>query len=184
MPNRVAVAAALLIVAVSAPRAGAVGGAVGGRVPQAAAPGPGGEADAVIYTAPVSPLRVVRGFRPPENRYGAGHRGVDLGVDLNTTVRTAGAGVVRFAGPVAGRGVVVVLHADGISTEYEPVTPSVRAGAVVRSGQIIGHVHGTHRGCPAACLHWGARRGGEYLDPLALLRPLGPVVLLPWPRGS
>jgi hypothetical protein len=36
-----------------------------------------------------------------------------------------------------------------------------------------------HPGCPvAACLHWGLRRGADYLDPLALLG-LGPVRLLP-----
>jgi hypothetical protein len=32
------------------------------------------------------------------------------------------------------------------------------------------------------CAAWGARRGDIYLDPLELLRPLGPVRLLPW-RG-
>ena len=34
------------------------------------------------------------------------------------------------------------------------------------------------------CLHWGARRGDTYLDPLSLLRPLGPVRLLPWSSAA
>jgi murein DD-endopeptidase MepM/ murein hydrolase activator NlpD len=91
--------------------------------------------------------------------------------------------VVRFAGPVAGRGVVVLQHPDGISTEYEPVRalPRVVAGAAVIRGAPLGVVVGTHHGCsPGRCLHWGARRGDRYLDPLSLLVPLGPVALLPW----
>jgi murein DD-endopeptidase MepM/ murein hydrolase activator NlpD len=109
---------------------------------------------------------------------------VDLRTGVDSAVRSAGAGIVRFAGAVGGRGVIVVAHADGISTEYEPVTSSVRAGTAVRAGQLIGHLHGAHAGCSGPCLHWGARRLDDYLDPLTLLRPLGPVVLLPWLRGG
>ncbi len=138
-----------------------------------------------MYRAPVAPLRVLRVFAPPARRYGAGHLGVDLAVGPGGLVRSAGAGTVTFAGSVAGRGVVVVAHPDGIRTEYEPIAPSVRAGAAVAIGSVLGVVHGRrHLGCDRYCLHWGARRGDTYLDPLSLLRPLGPVRLLPWPRGA
>jgi murein DD-endopeptidase MepM/ murein hydrolase activator NlpD len=134
----------------------------------------------VTYVAPLpEPAEVVRGFDPPATRYGPGHLGVDLRARRGATVASAGAGVVRFAGPVAGRGVVVIEHPDGVRTEYEPVAPWVRAGAQVRAGDPIGVVNGRHAGCPGWCLHWGARRGDTYLNPLDLLRPLGPVVLLP-----
>ncbi|WP_375500059.1 peptidoglycan DD-metalloendopeptidase family protein [uncultured Jatrophihabitans sp.] len=132
----------------------------------------------VIYRAPVVPLTVLRGFSPPATRYGAGHLGVDLAA--HGAVRSAGAGTVLFAGSVAGRGVVVVLHPDGIRTEYEPLRPAVARGQHVAVGTVLGVVSGAHRGCPGSCLHWGARRGDTYLDPLRLLRPLGPVRLLPW----
>jgi murein DD-endopeptidase MepM/ murein hydrolase activator NlpD len=129
----------------------------------------------------VSPLRVVRAFDPPEQQYGPGHLGVDVATRRAEVIAAAGDGVVSFAGSVAGRGLVVVQHADGISTEYEPVQPLVLRGAVVQRGQPIGREHGVHGACALdACLHWGARRDGEYLDPLLLLRPLGPVRLLPW----
>lgn len=140
-------------------------------------------APAVAYRAPVDGgLRVVRGFSPPASRYGAGHLGVDLAVRTGSPVRASAAGMVRFAGSVAGRGVVVIRHPDGISTEYEPVAPRVHAGMAVAAGAIIGTLNGQHPGCRWAggCLHWGARRGADYLDPLGLLRPLGVVRLLPW----
>jgi murein DD-endopeptidase MepM/ murein hydrolase activator NlpD len=127
------------------------------------------------------PGPVVRGFVPPPGPYAPGHRGVDFAVGAGDVVRAAASGRVRFAGHVADRGVVVVVHADGVSTEYEPVEPIVRAGAPVRGGDPLGQVHGRHGSCAAdRCLHWGARRGGVYFDPMRLLRPLGVVRLLPW----
>jgi murein DD-endopeptidase MepM/ murein hydrolase activator NlpD len=156
-----------------------VGGSVGRS--NTVAPVEGPVATAVSYAAPVAPVRVVRPFIAPVGEFGAGHRGVDLATARRTAVGAAGAGVVTFAGLVAGRGVVVVAHADGVSTEYEPVRPAVSTGTTVRRGQLLGRVRGTHGSCaPGSCLHWGARRGGAYFDPMLLLRPLGPVRLLPW----
>ncbi len=146
-----------------------------------APPAPALRAEMVGYRAPLpGPLRVLRGFDPPVTPYGPGHLGADLAAAPGARVLAAGPGVVRFAGPVAGRGVVVVAHRDGISTEYEPVRPLVGAGVAVAGGQVVGTLAGRHRGCTSSCLHWGARRGDRYLDPLGLLRPLGPVRLLPW----
>jgi murein DD-endopeptidase MepM/ murein hydrolase activator NlpD len=136
----------------------------------------------VSYRAPLAgQLRVVRSFQPPPEKYQAGHLGVDLASPLGSSVLAAGSGVVRFAGQVAGRGVLVIAHPDGMSTEYEPITAAVAAGDQVRAGQAIGLIAGLHRGClPTGCLHWGARRGSDYLDPLQLLQPAGVVRLLPW----
>src|SRR5690349_10872371 len=87
----------------------------------AAAPvAPSGTA-AVTYVAP-APLRVLRPFEAPPTPFGPGHRGVDLATRAGEAVHAAGAGVVIFAGAVAGRGVVVLQHPDGVSTEYEPIT--------------------------------------------------------------
>jgi murein DD-endopeptidase MepM/ murein hydrolase activator NlpD len=148
-----------------------------------AAPIPGGVRSAPgAYVAPVTgAIRILVAFSPPATRYGAGHRGVDLALGPGASVLAAGAGVVRFAGLVAGRGVVVVDHRDGVSTEYEPVSAAVGVGQRVKAGQRIGRLQGLHPPCsPQSCLHWGARSGDAYLDPQSLLRPLGPVRLLPW----
>jgi murein DD-endopeptidase MepM/ murein hydrolase activator NlpD len=123
--------------------------------------------------------RVVRSFDPPPQRWLPGHRGVDLAARPGVTVYAAGPGVVRFAGVIAGQGVVSVEHRGGLRTTYEPVVPTVRAGEAVAAGDAVGRLAAGHPGCAEpACLHWGLRRGGEYLDPLALLG-LGHVRLLP-----
>ena len=126
------------------------------------------------YGWPLSPVpSVVRRFEPPAERWLPGHRGVDLAAVPGAVVRSAGAGVVHFSGPVAGKPVVSIRHADGLLTTYEPVAGSVRAGAVVGRGSPIGVLEAGHAGCRTGCLHWGARRGAGssavYLDPLALL---------------
>ncbi|WP_342663102.1 M23 family metallopeptidase [Gordonia shandongensis] len=127
------------------------------------------------YDWPLAPRpSVVRSFDPPAQRWLAGHRGVDLAAPAQSAVLAARAGSVVFAGPLAGRPVVSILHPDGLSTTYEPVDPRVRRGEQVVTGQVIGYLVAGHEGCRrAACLHWGARRGtgrlADYLNPLGLL---------------
>jgi murein DD-endopeptidase MepM/ murein hydrolase activator NlpD len=145
-----------------------------------APPAPPPVAVGPVWAAPVDGgLQVTRPFDAPVDRWGAGHRGVDLAAAPGTAVRAAGDGVVLFAGLVAGRPVVSVLHGGGLRTTYEPVMPAVRAGARVTTGTVLGLLLPGHAGCPAAaCLHWGLRRGEQYLDPLTLVG-LGRVRLLP-----
>jgi len=150
-------------------------------VPAPAVAAPAVLAAAARWVAPMDgALDVTRPFEAPPGPYAAGHRGVDLGVAPGSPVRAAGDGVVVFAGMVAGRPVISIDHANGLRTTYEPVDPSVAAGQQVARGSPIGTLLAGHAGCPrAACLHWGARRGETYLDPMALLRPVQ-VRLLPF----
>lgn len=146
------------------------------------------------YVPPVPgvspPSGVEHPFDPPEQAWGAGHRGVDLTAPTGSRVVSPGPGVVTFAGQVARRGVVVVTHPDGLRSSLEPVMASVPVGATVAAGGAIGVVEGGPAGggdgggttpnhcAPGSCVHWGVRRGERYLDPLSLLdRPR--IVLLP-----
>jgi len=150
---------------------------------QSAAAGPRTYAQpAERFSWPLAPAPTVsRAFQPPSKPYGPGHRGVDLVGAPGQPVLAAGAGTVVYAGPLADRGVVSVDHADGLRTSYEPVVATVRAGQLVHRGEPVGALAAGHLGCSApACLHWGLRRDGQYLDPLMLVRPAR-VRLLPWP---
>jgi murein DD-endopeptidase MepM/ murein hydrolase activator NlpD len=140
--------------------------------------------DAVVsaYVLPVTGTpEILRPFEQPPTPYAAGHRGVDLATSPGEIVRAAAGGTVVFAGEVAGRGIVVIAHPDGVSTEYEPIAASVRLGQAVGPGDPIGQVSGQHADWPTGeALHWGARRGGVYFDPMTLLAGLGPVHLIGW----
>lgn len=125
---------------------------------------------------PVSPATVLRSFEPHE-RFGPGHRGVDLAAAPGQLVRSALPGVVTFTGQVAGRPAVVVDHGGDLRTTYLPVEATVSEGDSVVGGGPVGQLAFDGHCGSTPCLHWGARRGDSYLDPRTLLEQ--PVVLLP-----
>lgn len=155
-------------------------------------PGPRGRETPANETSgrwlpPVDPLRVERGFQAPAQNWLPGHRGVDLAAPDGAPVRAPADGRVAFVGMVAGKPVLSLDHRDPdgdglLRTTYEPVLASVDRGATVRRGEVVGTVVVTGIShCAQGCLHWGARRDGNYLDPLGLLG--GRVRLLtPWSR--
>jgi murein DD-endopeptidase MepM/ murein hydrolase activator NlpD len=125
-----------------------------------------------------APDRVVRDFDPPAQPWLAGNRGLDLAGHAGELVRAAGAGVVSFAGIIAGIGVVSVTSGP-LRTTYEPLAVKVHSGDAVAAGAVLGRLTLAGSHClPGVCLHWGLLRGQDYLDPLALLG-LEQVRLLP-----
>ena len=125
--------------------------------------------------------RVVHAFDPPAKPWLSGHRGVDLAAAQGEAVAAPATGVVSFSGVVAERAVLAITVAGGLRISFEPVTSTLRAGDLVVAGHVIGLVEGpTHcDGSAASCLHWGVRRGEEYVDPLQFVLDLRPSVLLP-----
>jgi hypothetical protein len=110
------------------------------------------------------------------------HRGVDLAARPGAAVRSACAGIVVHAGPVAGQGRVVSVRCGARRVSYLPLARlAVRAGASIRAGTPIGTVAAGHGG-----LHVGVRREADrfgYEDPLALLSaPTPPAIPAP-PAG-
>lgn len=133
-----------------------------------AAAGPAGPAAAeappaapVTYRPPVdAPL--ADGFRPPANPYGAGNRGIDYATEPGQPVVAAAPGQVVFAGRVGNGLHVTVLHADGLRTSYSFLAEvAVRRGDRVEAGAVLGTA--------GAGLHFGARAGEAYVDPMVLL---------------
>ncbi len=123
---------------------------------------------AEVWTRPVAG-RVVRPFVAPRNRYGAGHRGVDLAAPLGTPVMSAGDGRVVFAGAVAGSLHVVVDHGHGLRTSLSFLaTIRVRVGQVVVGGEPVGTAGGTGVDHDVGVVHLGLRVGDVYVDPMRL----------------
>ena len=137
-----------------------------------------------MWVSPVQPMTVVRGFDAPSSSWGAGHRGVDLSATAGTWVHAAGDGTVAFVGTIAGKEVVSIRH-DTLTTTYEPVHAHVRINETVHVDDVIGvvTVAGGHCGGMVGCMHWGAKRGTTYLNPLALLGK-APIVLKPGRAGA
>lgn len=130
--------------------------------------------DVVVRYEPPVAGEVMRPFQRPSSEFGQGHRGVDLAATPGTPVSAAASGYVHHAGAVGQLVWVSIGHGDGILTSYGPLRDlEVRRGEQVVRGQRLGVLapggHGDDRRDQG--LHWGARRGLTYLDPLGLLDP-------------
>ncbi len=132
------------------------------------------------WSWPLAPKpAVVRPFDPPPEPWLSGHRGVDLQAAADGVPVTSPAdGVVAFVGVVVDRPVITIDHGGGLRSSFEPVRSHLHQGEQVRKGQEIGVLEPGHCG-QLPCVHWGVRRGEEYVDPLAFVMDLRPSVLLP-----
>lgn len=161
-------------------------------------------ASRVRYRSPTSESRprVIRPFEKPTQRWGAGHRGVDIAVpENNRRVYAPAPGKVVFSGTVVNRKVLVIAHPDGRRSTFEPMDETLPVGTTVAAGDVIGTVGGAADGnserpylrCSTPCLYWGVRQGGargdgsgkeaEYINPMSLLGSKEPSILLPVPGG-
>lgn len=136
-------------------------------------------ASAVVLDRPV-PGAVLAVFDAP-TRYGPGHRGVDLAAPVDSPVRAAAGGRVTFAGRVVGTTWVTVDHGVLRTTVGPLQTVSVDLGQVVTRGQVVGTSGRAH---DRSAVHWSARRGDVYVDPLGAGRTLGTLVPEPSPSRA
>lgn len=123
---------------------------------------------------------VVAVFDAPEERWGPGHRGLDLRTTTGARVTAVADGVVTHRGRIAGRGTVSITHDNGVRSTYEPVDSALAVGRRVHRGDVIGRIADDPGHCPpSSCLHLGAKRGSDYLDPLPFFGGPRRVILLP-----
>ncbi|WP_017202014.1 peptidoglycan DD-metalloendopeptidase family protein [Microbacterium algeriense] len=128
---------------------------------------------------PVAGVRsVVNPYRAPAHRYGAGHRGVDLGAAIGAVVVAPAPGVVAFRGTVVDRALLTIAHDDGLVSTFEPLSSTLQPGQLVAAGQEIGRVDVGGHTSPGA-LHVGVRRDGAYINPMLLFDDVPRAVLLP-----
>ena len=130
-----------------------------------------------VFRPPVD-APVIDPFRPPENPYGPGNRGIEYDTDPGDAVRAAASGTVDFAGAVAGSLHVTVDHGGGLLSSYSYLRRiSVRVGVNVARGAVIG-IAGER-------LHFGVRLDGGYTDPgtfIGVRRVRVRLVPLSWRR--
>ncbi|MEZ5238600.1 MAG: M23 family metallopeptidase [Microthrixaceae bacterium] len=121
---------------------------------------------------------VVDRFRPPRSEWGAGNRGWEFDTRGGEAVRAVGAGVVTFAGFVAGRHVVSIDHGAGLVSSVTGLrSVDVARGERVAAGDLLGTA--------MAALHLGFRSKGRYVDPAQFYERPVHAVLVPLPeRGG
>ncbi len=134
-------------------------------------------AQADFWVPPVAGAKI-RDFDPAEPDWESGHRGVDFTAAPGDPVVSPAAGVVVFAGRVAGVPVVTIRHGDLRST-LQPVEAKLSPGETVAAGAVVGRA--AAGGHCSGCVHWGVKQGEAYLDPTGFVRSRHPQLL---PSGS
>ncbi|MEX0868618.1 MAG: peptidoglycan DD-metalloendopeptidase family protein [Nitriliruptoraceae bacterium] len=108
---------------------------------------------------------VVGEFAAPRTPFGPGRRGIHIAAAPGAPVRAAADGVITFAGQVAAETWVTIEHGNGTATTYGPLAAlTVRRGAAIDRGESLGVLADAD-----GYLHWGAKRGGAYIDPAGLV---------------
>jgi len=99
------------------------------------------------------------------------HEGLDFVADVGTPIMAAGGGIVVFAGFHREFGNLVEIdHGNGILTRYGHCSRlDVKAGAVVRRGQVIAAVGESGR-ATGPHLHFEIRRNGVAQNPVKFLQ--------------
>lgn len=92
--------------------------------------------------------------------------GINIAAPRGTPVRAASGGTVAYVGEMRSYGnLVLIRHSNGMITAYAHLNnTSVKAGAKVAQGQVIGSVGSTGTVLNAQ-LHFEVRRGKTTLDP-------------------
>jgi murein DD-endopeptidase MepM/ murein hydrolase activator NlpD len=173
--SRVLFVLAVLVVGPVAPVAASTDS---GSAPTSPPPTSPGSPDRPVGTDYRQPLDrpVTDPFRAPASPYGPGNRGLEYATVPGDVAGSIGPGVVAFAGQVAGRLVVSVVHPDGLRSSLTGLaTVSVTVGQVVRTGAPLGTT--------GSVLHLGVRDGDRYIDPARLFGDQRPrhAILVPYP---
>ncbi len=124
----------------------------------------GGAACRSSLSWPLRDVDVTGGFDAPARPWMPGHRGVDLAAHEHDDLHAPSNGAISFAGTVAGKRVVSIRHGD-LTLTFEPAVTRLQVGSAVTRGERFGEVTRGSDHCDDSCLHWGVKRGDDYLDP-------------------
>ncbi len=129
---------------------------------------------APIHAPIIGNYRLSSGYGPRKDPFlhkSAFHSGLDMAVPRGTSVRSAGAGTVTYAGRRGGYGnVVEITHSGGLVTRYAHLSRIlVKDGAEVSAGMPIARAGSTGRST-GPHLHFEIRRNSGPIDPTPFLR--------------
>ncbi len=120
-------------------------------------------------------------YRAPETEYGPGHRGLDLTLETNASIKAPTDGTVSFADLVVDRPVVTIRTQSGYLVSFEPACTNLKVGDTVRSGsEFARHCEpaSDYRYHCESCVHYSVRSQFGYLSPEYFLAGLSASVLL------
>ena len=139
----------------------------------------GNSAARTLIRTPISGARLSSSFghrKHPVSGFNAVHKGVDFAAPRGTPIIAAGSGVIREAGWKGSFGRYIrIRHNATYDTAYahmSRIAPSIRPGARVKQGEIIGYVGSTGRST-GAHLHYEVMVNNRQVNPMTVRLPTG-----------
>lgn len=133
--------------------------------------------DTFLLIPPITNARItsrftLKRFHPVLKIYRA-HLGVDYGSKIGTPIKSAGDGIVSFAGKKSGYGnTVEIKHSDGYLTLYAHVknfAAGIKRGSKIKQGQLVAYV-GNSGLATGPHLHFGVYKNSRPIDPLSVVK--------------
>lgn len=112
---------------------------------------------------------VLEEFDAPARNWLPGHRGIDIDAPPGSHIVAPASGTITFSGSVGGKNSVSLTLSNGVVLSFEPAISSFPKGTSIEKGATLALVKGHSDHCDSRCVHWGARRGGNYIDPRTAL---------------
>ena len=132
-----------------------------------------------LMRTPINGARLSSGFgnrKHPILGYTKAHRGADFAAPTGTPIMAAGDGMVEYSGWNGSYGRYVrIIHNGTFKTAYahmSGISKSVRSGARVNQGDIIGYVGSSGRST-GPHLHYEIIVNGSHVNPLTVALPSG-----------
>lgn len=119
-------------------------------------------------------------FEAPKTEFGAGHRGVDIDLEIDSKIKAPASGTLYFKGLVVDREVVTIRTTDGYLASFEPACTDQKVGAEVKVGEEFAWHCEPQEGYAyhcESCVHFSARSEFGYISPDYLLGNLRPSYL-------
>ena len=131
----------------------------------------------VAEPIPLFEQSLERDYLAPVSEYGAGHRGVDLKVELDSELLSPINGIITFADKLVDRNIVTVTSDAGKKFSFEPACAVGGLGAKVSMGQVVARhcsPDSNYKYHCESCVHFSVRSQFGYLSPLYMLGKLTP----------
>ena len=132
-----------------------------------------------LLRTPVNLVRISSNYgnrMHPTLGYSKMHKGVDFAAPSGTPIYAAGNGVITSIGWKPGYGnFVQIKHSPTLSTAYAHASKfakSLKAGSLVKQGQVIAYVGSTGR-TTGAHLHYEVKIDGKHVNPMSIKTTLG-----------
>jgi len=138
---------------------------------------------AEIWATPIPKFedRHFSNFFLPAERWGKGHRGIDMQLEVEEKLSSPFAGQVHFVGKVVNRRVITLRSPSGLLASFEPVCTNHAEGQKIARGEVFGwhckadEDYAEH--CEG-CVHFSVRSEFGYLNPLLFVSKIRPSVII------